>query len=400
MHRLSPTTTYVTILGGHGFASGLLIALLAYWVVQARLDALQLVVLGTALEATLFCLQVPTGAFADAVGRRPATAVGYFILAAGLGLQAITTDFWSLLILQAISGAGWAFLIGSIEAWIAQRAGTENLERVFVRGGQADMAGVMAGLAMAVALGQVDARAPIVTGGTVLLVVSMVAAVLMSENRPPRVDVSGPRWREVAATAVLGLGRIRANRTLLMLVLVALAIGVSSEGWDRLYAAHLMRELGLGSVRGLSPVGWLAAIGLCQSLTGIAVFQLVASRMQTAHPGRLLAALYAWQAVLMLGFAVASWMPAAVGAFLGAQVLRRLGQPPVDAWIARETPEEIRATVLSVVGQADSLGQIVAGPLVGLLGVAVSIPAALAASAGLLLPAGLLALAADRRHAE
>ncbi|HEV2414974.1 MAG TPA: MFS transporter, partial [Candidatus Dormibacteraeota bacterium] len=77
MHRVSPTAGYIAILGTQGFARGLMFAALSsYWVVQAGLNPLQLVLLGTALEGTLFVLQIPTGAFADSFGRRPATVIG------------------------------------------------------------------------------------------------------------------------------------------------------------------------------------------------------------------------------------------------------------------------------------------------------------------------------------
>jgi len=383
MLRLSPKATYVTILGGHGIARGLLIALLSFWVMQARLDALQLVLLGTALEAVLFCFQVPTGAFADAVGRKAATVIGYATLGLAFGLQGLTRDFGTLLALQAISGAAWAFLIGSIEAWIAQRAGTDDLERIFLRGGQASMAGLMAGMCATVLLGQIDPRLPIFAGGALLVLVSVVAAVLMSEERPER--------RKIAAIAAIGLRQIRASRVLVTLVLVALALGISSEGWDRLYSAHLMRNLGMGSAGGLSPVGWLALIGLCNCALGIGAFQLVASRLSGLRSGATLAALYLSRGAMMLGFAFAPALPVAVIAYLAAQTAGNLAGPLLDAWIARETPEEVRATVLSVVGQADALGQIVAGPAVGLLGVLASIRAALAVSAALMLPAGVLA---------
>jgi len=382
MHRLSPKATYVTILGGEGVARGLLIALLSFWVVQARLDALQLVLLGTALEGVLFCFQVPTGAFADAVGRKTATVIGYAGLGLGLGLQGFTRDFGALMALQAISGAAWAFLIGSIEAWIAQQAGTDDLERTFLRGGQASMGGLMAGMCATVLLGQVDPRLPIFAGGALLILVSTVAAVLMTEVRPVR--------RKIVATAAIGLRQIRASRVLVTLVLVALALGISSEGWDRLYSAHLIRNLGMASAGGLSPVGWLALIGLCNCALGIGVFQLVASRLSGTRSAVMLAALYVSRGVLMLVFAFAPALGVAVIAYVGAQTFGNLAGPLLDAWIARETPEEVRATVLSVVGQADALGQIVAGPAVGLLGVLASIRAALAVSAALMLPAGFL----------
>lgn len=397
MHRFSPTAGYITILGTEGLARGLMYAALAsYWVVQARLSPIQLVLLGTSLEATLFCLQIPTGAFADAVGRRPATVIGYAGLGLGLGLQAFTRDFLSLLILQAIAGGAWAFLIGSIEAWIAERAGVDGLERVFLRGGQAQMVGLMGGLVMTIFLAQIDPRLSILCGGALLLIVSGVAAMLMTESRPTAASVPRSRVREVMSIAAMGVREIRSSRVLMLLVVIALVLGVSSEGWDRLYAAHLMRDLGLGSAGHLSPAGWLSVIGLAESALGVVVFQLASHRLGDTRPGAILGALYVTRSALMLGFALFAALPAGIAAFLAAQTVRRLSEPLVDAWISRETPAEVRATVLSVVGQADSLGQIVAGPMVGAIGSAVSVPVALGVSAALVLPAAVFAGAADR----
>jgi DHA3 family tetracycline resistance protein-like MFS transporter len=398
MHQVPAKAVYVVILGSEGFARGLLFAaLLSYWVVQARLGPLQLLLLGTAIEATLFCLQIPTGAFADAMGRRPATAIGYALLGVGLGLQALTRDFGALLLLQALSGAAWAFLIGSIEAWIAEAAGADRLQRLFLRGGQAQVTGLAAGLAVTIALGLVDPRLPILAGGALLLAVSAAAALLMREERPTADFAIGDRLRGLVATARLGLADVRASRSLLILVLVALALGASSEGWDRLYTAHLLRDLGLASVRPLTPVAWLALVGLVECALAAVAMQLSAIWVRGSRPKEILATLYLAQGVLMLAFALLASLPAALIAFLAAETIRRLGQPLVDAWVAGEATARTRATALSVVGQADSLGQIAAGPLVGLLANVSSIPAALGVSAALLLPAALLVVRAGRR---
>lgn len=397
MHRVSPTAGYIAILGTQGFARGLMFAALAsYWVVQARLSPLQLVLLGTSLEATLFLLQIPTGAFADTVGRRPATVIGYAGLGISLGLQALTRDFASLLALQALSGAARAFLIGSIEAWIADRAGVDGLERVFLRGGQAELIGLMGGLVMTIFIAQIDVRLSILAGGLLLVLVSGLAAALMTESRPTPPSLPRSRWRDLVSMAATGLQQIRSTQVLVFLVVIALVLGISSEGWDRLYAAHLMRDLGLASVGRLSPTGWLAVIGLAQSVLGVAMFQLAANRIKGSHPGAVLAGVYVSQGVLVLGFALLTSLPIALAAFLSSQTLRGLGAPLIDAWISRETPSEVRATVLSVVGQADSLGEMIAGPVAGAIGSAISISAALGLSAALLLPAAVLAAATQR----
>lgn len=387
MSRLDPRRAYLGILAGQGAARGLMFAaLLSYWVVQARLTPFQLVLLGTALEGVLFLCQVPTGAFADAYGRRGATVIGYFLLAVSLGLQVLTRDFAWLLVLQALAGLAWAFLIGSQEAWIAGETSGEELQRVLLRGGQLELLGLMLGLALTLALGQADPRLPIVAGAFVLLAVSLLAALLMRELR----SSDGNSWRRLPALAAAGLGSVWASRLLFLLVLMALVLGAASEGWDRLYVAHLVRDLGLGAGSRVAPVSWLALVGLGQCGLGAAAFQLALRRAESRRPASLLALLCVARAAAMLGFAFGPGLPPALAGFFAAEALRNLAGPVLEAWVARETAPAVRATVLSTVGQADALGQILAGPLVGLLGSLASIPLALAGSAGLLLPAALL----------
>ena len=66
MRPVPPKAAYLVILGTQGLARGILFAaLVSYWVLQARLNPFELVLLGTAIEGTLFAFQIPTGAFAD-----------------------------------------------------------------------------------------------------------------------------------------------------------------------------------------------------------------------------------------------------------------------------------------------------------------------------------------------
>jgi DHA3 family tetracycline resistance protein-like MFS transporter len=73
--------------------------------------------------------------------------------------------------------------------------------------------------------------------------------------------------------------------------------------------------------------------------------------------------------------------------------------PLQDIWINRRIDDpQVRATVFSVTGQVDALGQIAGGPFVGAIGNA-SIRAALVTSSALLLPV-LPLYAVARRHSE
>ena len=58
----------------------------------------------------------------------------------------------------------------------------------------------------------------------------------------------------------------------------------------------------------------------------------------------------------------------------------------MEAWINQHTDSNVRATVLSIQGQADAFGQIAGGPAVGFIGTLSSVRVAISVSALILTP--------------
>jgi DHA3 family tetracycline resistance protein-like MFS transporter len=93
-------------------------------------------------------------------------------------------------------------------------------------------------------------------------------------------------------------------------------------------------------------------------------------------------------------FGLTSQLGVAIAARWAADGLQSLNRPLLDAWIARTSPSEVRATVFSVMSQGDALGQVLGGPAIGAVGTWLSLRAAIIASAALVCPAlALLRLA-------
>uniref|UniRef100_A0A831THX8 MFS transporter n=1 Tax=Thermorudis peleae TaxID=1382356 RepID=A0A831THX8_9BACT len=90
---------------------------------------------------------------------------------------------------------------------------------------------------------------------------------------------------------------------------------------------------------------------------------------------------------------------AALASYWSVMLLRQVNEPLYAAWINQGLSSSVRATVLSISSQADALGQIAGGPLVGLIGLHISVQAALGISAGALVPAVLLLLVVARHQA-
>jgi predicted MFS family arabinose efflux permease len=190
---------------------------------------------------------------------------------------------------------------------------------------------------------------------------------------------------------------------------IALFYGMASEGFDRLWEAHFLRDIGfpaspsrwevLGLGLTFAPIIWFGAIRIGVTVISIGATEVVSRRIDPNNErdvSRMLLLINLAQllAVLLLAFALDFWV--GVAAFATAVTLSRVYDPLYLAWINRHISSDVRATVLSMNSQADSLGQIAGGPVIGLIGTLATIRAALAATAMALLPALLLYLRAFR----
>ena len=101
-------------------------------------------------------------------------------------------------------------------------------------------------------------------------------------------------------------------------------------------------------------------------------------------------------AAAIVAFALAPTFPAGVAAYWVVRSADRVWQPVQRAWLNQSLEPATRATLFSLDGQANALGQIVSGPGLGLVARS-SIPAALVVSELLLLPALAVYIRESRR---
>jgi DHA3 family tetracycline resistance protein-like MFS transporter len=90
--------------------------------------------------------------------------------------------------------------------------------------------------------------------------------------------------------------------------------------------------------------------------------------------------------LILFGLATSFWV--AVLAYGSVALMRGVSNPVFWGWINRGIPSEVRATVLSTVGQADAIGQVVGGPPIGIVANRLGLRAAMV-SVGLLVSPAL-----------
>lgn len=143
---------------------------------------------------------------------------------------------------------------------------------------------------------------------------------------------------------------------------------------------------------------WFGIIQAGGLLLGIGAVQAIRGVDMTNHRAlaRSLRLVQIVQVVSTAVFALATNFPLAVLALWSSRAVSQLSQPLYDTWLTGSAPSHIRATIISAASQANALGQVLGGPVVGTIGRLLSLRVALLAAGLLLLPSvGLL----TRSHA-
>jgi DHA3 family tetracycline resistance protein-like MFS transporter len=374
--------------GGLSFAWAVSFTVVAvYFVRTVGMTPLQLVLVGTVMEGAIFLFEVPTGVVADTFGRRLSVVIGLLVQGAGMIIVGLLASFPAILAAYALWGVGWTFQSGSLEAWITDELGQENLGGTFARGQRAEYAGALGGLAVSVALASWSLPIAVSAGGILTAAVGIVLALVMPETgfRPRRREAGSP-----VGTARRGARLVRGHPLLLLLLLAVLFAGASSEGFDRLFEAHFLRDIGLPALGGLDPVVWFGIFRVGSIALGLLASLYLVRRLERAGSEGIARTLAGATAVTLAGllvFGFAAGFAVALAAYWTTRLGRSLVYPLYMTWLNRTIEDSsVRATVISMTGQADAVGQIAVGPGVGAVGSLVSIRAALVAAAALLVP--------------
>ena len=123
-------------------------------------------------------------------------------------------------------------------------------------------------------------------------------------------------------------------------------------------------------------------------MAGLSIPVMVWLRRRLATPdtprdARLLVRLLAVAGVGALALAISPIFAVALAGWTILDVAGETTYPLAEAMANREASSEVRATVISFLGQAEALGQVLGGVTLGLVAQFVSVPVALAIAAGL-----------------
>ncbi|WP_030946801.1 MFS transporter [Streptomyces sp. NRRL S-646] len=294
-------------------------------------------------------LEVPSGAWADAVSRRLLLRLGPLLTAVGFALWVLTPSYWAFAVGFVLWGARGALGSGALEALVyeeLERLGeADQYARIMGRARAAGHVAIMAAMALA---GPVFAWGgyPAVGAASVLACLASAAtATRFPEDRAvPEADAED--W---STTLREGLAAVRRDRSLRGALLLVPAVGAVWEALDE-YTPLLVRDTGVAE----TTVPYLLLLIWAGATAG----GLLAGPWERLGTAGLAAVLTA--AALAMALGAAARTPAALGllalAFGGFQLATVLA----DVRLQQRIDDTRRATLTSVAGLGSDLATVAA----------------------------------------
>ena len=405
VRRLPVTTVYLIYLAASGFLFRLAATIFSVFLIRdLGFDPMQLLLMGTFLEASYLVFEIPTGVIADTVSRRLSLLIGLFGVGVAFILLSVATSFLVAAASQVLWGIFATFESGADVAWLTDEIGEERAHAYYLKGEQAWQIASVVGIAASVgiAAGFHDLRTPIFLAGIGTIGLGFLMIPLMREEGfTPRERPAGERLRTgLLQTFRDGVAQVRAHHVLLLILVVAALHGASTEGFDRLADFHLLKDIGLPRIGDLDPIVWFGVLDGVGLVMGIGAIQVVKKRVHLeghARVARVLGVIDLALAFAVVAFAVTGRFGVAMVMFWIVGGLRNVRTPIFTAWVNQGLDPKTRATINSMATQADAVGQAAGGPILGVIATTAGAPWAIGISGLLRLPALALYARAIRR---
>lgn len=369
-----------------------------YLVVDAGLSAFQLVLIGVAQALTALVFEVPAGVIADTLSRKWSLVLSHMLMGTAMFLTGMVTAFLALVATQMLWGLAWTFSSGADVAWVTDELNEpEVIAPVLARSARYELVGSAVGLISIGLLAWATQRSTaIVLAGTAMLLLGLYVALRFPETRFEAVHAE--RWRAAGSIFGQGLSLVRRSKELLLLFAATFLVSGAAGVFGRLYPKQLLDQ----GVPTADPMLWLTGLGVLTFLTGAAAVRTTETRIgviSVARRGYVVATAAGATGTLVLAMS-SSAVVGSAAVLLGRGVAMPLTRTIGTIWVNQRTSGHVRATVHSLLAQAEYLGVITCGLAIGLLAQATTLPVAMVGCAVLFTVTAVLISRSPRHHAH
>jgi MFS family permease len=373
------TRRYYAMWWGYAFAGGFLYGVYPLFLRSRGLDQFEINSVLACYFVVMFLTDVPTGAFADAMGRRRSFVLGCATRVAAFTVYFFAHHFLVFVIAECIDGIGTTLCNGAIDAWgvdALDAAGFDGIkDRLFSRISQLTNFGFMGAAIIGAYVADFNIELPWILGAAGFAMAGMAAIYLMREDHreqayragAPRIRLDG-LYAQVAARVMTGLRQGFHTRAVLML---SSASALTFAAW----APYWLEWPQLFNDRygvGIWIVGWLYSLFTVARMIGAEA--VVRTGVEARDRGARLAAIVAGaSALLFVGGAMAHRPTVALISLFVMNLCAGAMQPLTQSWFNEHVEADDRATLLSFNStfstMGGSLGLLAAGRVADVFGI-------------------------------
>ena len=325
---------FLLLRGLRWLPTGLLIPVLVLLLLDRGLTLGQIGLVTAAQGLVVMLLELPTGALADALGRRRVLLAAIGAEAAAVALLIVADSLPALVVVFALQGVYRALDSGPLDAWYvdtAQAADPDaDIERGLAHGsvvlGLAISAGSLAcgGLVALGPVAGVDALVlPLLASLVLELVHRTAVALLMVETRPVRPVAARRALRSTPAVIGSAIGLVRGSTVLVALVAVEFLWGFGMVAFETFTPARLSEVLG-DADRAAALLGPATAAAWLLSAAGALMAPWLATRLGAARAG---AVLRVAQGLTVVGIGLTTGPIGLLAAYLATMAVHGAANP-------------------------------------------------------------------------
>ena len=375
-----------------------------YAVRHGHLEAYQLILIGTAMELAVFMAEVPTGIMADRYSRKGSILIGLFLMSASIATVGLSPTFTGIGLGMFSWGIGYSFISGAQEAWLSDEIGEAKANKAFIKGAQWQMAGGILSIIPSIVLAGINPRLPFITAA--FFYASLMVFLLL---HMPETGFIRRTSRIKGRVSILPEGfwlRLKTNHLMFIGIVTSVCIGVTMETSMR-FMPHIMLNLQnmpsisfmnyltFGTTNDVesSELGWFGIIkggGYLAALFGTFLVGKVVKTESLLSVSRALTFSTFVLGLSALVFGAANGFVLALFSYWLLIAVEESMYPLRIAFVNRGVQSSERATLISIISQSTSFGEMSAGPIMAIISVVKSVYFALITSALASVSASLL----------
>ena len=347
---------YYTVWGMYSFAGGFLFGVYPIFLHSRGLNQFEINSVLATYFVVLFVTDVPTGAFADLLGRRRSYVLGAALRVCAFILYFFAHHYWVFLIAESIDGVGTTFGNGAIDAWgvdALDDAGYDGLkDRLFSRISQLSALGFMASAMIGAYVADVDIAMPWLLGAAGYLVAGSVGAYMMHDERPRAAALKVAAIpREVATRVVEGVRvGFGANTVLMLCAGGAITFAAWAPYWIE-WPVMFNESFGVG----VWIIGWIyCGLSSARMIGAEISARLESDEMRRA--GRVSALVIFASIMLFMAGAFGNRPLLALAMLFAMNLCTGAMQPLLQSWFNEQLESGNRATLLSFNSTFQTMG--------------------------------------------